>query len=165
MFSPANEDVALDSDVYAFTTLKRMFRVFGPFPQTYQDFAEINPNLLPVIEAIHDYGPPEKPFSRISPIECSPADKDFILKIMKLDPRDRPTAQQLLDDEWFTEESEDTRMPLEEYYEVIRRRNAEAKAKAERETSESSKKFAEDEESKGTSTYSGKHGVPRDTRR
>lgn len=151
MFNPANEDVGPDSDLYAFTTLKRMFRVFGPFPRTFQDFAEINPNLLPVIEAIHDYGPPEKPFSRISPIECFPTDKKFLLKIMKLDPRDRPTAQQLLDDEWFTEESEDTRMPLEEYYEVIRRRNAEARLQAEQEASGASKKSMDNEESKNTS--------------
>jgi hypothetical protein len=33
---------------------------------------------------------------------------------MKLDPRERPTAEQLLKDEWFTEESEDTRGPLPE---------------------------------------------------
>lgn len=147
MFNPANEDVGPDSDAYAFTSLKRMYRVFGPFPRTYQDFAEINPNLLPVINIIHDYGPPERPFSRISPMEVSPADKKFISKIMKLDPRDRPTAQQLLDDEWFTEESEDTRMPLEKYYEVIRRRNAEAKVKAEKEVSGGTK-CAENEESK-----------------
>lgn len=147
MFNPANEDVGPDSDAYAFTTLKRMYRVFGPFPQTYQDFAEINPNLLPVLNVIHDYGPPERPFSLISPMEVSPADKEFILKIMRLDPRDRPTAQQLLDDEWFTEESEDTRMPLEEYYEVIRRRNAEAKAQTENEVSEGTR-CAEDEEAK-----------------
>lgn len=128
MFNPANEDVGIDDDIYAFTVLKRMYRVFGPFPQTFEDFAEVNPNLLTVINVIHEYGPPERPFQRTSPIEVSPADKEFILKIMKLDPRDRPTAQQLLDDEWFVEESEDTRMPLEEYYEVIRKRNAAAKA-------------------------------------
>ncbi|KAL3443687.1 kinase-like domain-containing protein [Aspergillus insuetus] len=28
-------------------------------------------------------------------------DKEFVLKVMKLDPRDRLTAQALLDDEWF----------------------------------------------------------------
>lgn len=151
MFNPANEDVGPDSEAYAFTTLKRMYRVFGPFPQTYEDFADINPNLLPVIQIIHqEYGPPERPFCRISPIEVSPADKVFLLKIMKLDPRDRPTAQQLLDDEWFTEESEDTRMPLKEYYKVIDQRNAQAKAKAEKEASGVSKKCVENEGSKDT---------------
>lgn len=128
MFNPANEDVALDDEVYPFITLRRMYRVFGPFPQPFEDFSGKNPNLLTIINVLHEYGPPEKPFHRISRMEVSPADKKFLLKVMKLDPRDRTTARELLDDEWFTEESEDTRMPLEEYYEVIRRRNEEAKS-------------------------------------
>lgn len=128
MFNPANEDVAIDDDLYPFVTLRRMYRVFGPFPQTFEEFAGKNPDLLTIINVLHESGPPEKPFHRISRMEVSPADKDFLLKIMKLDPRDRPTARQLLEDEWFAEESEDTRMPLEEYYGVIRRRNEEAKA-------------------------------------
>ena len=33
--------------------------------------------------------------------ELSQKDKDFLLGIMKLDPRDRPTAKELLQDEWF----------------------------------------------------------------
>jgi serine/threonine protein kinase len=41
------------------------------------------------------------PFSWTSPGEVSDADKAFILRIMKLDPRDRPMAQELLEDEWF----------------------------------------------------------------
>ncbi|KAL3712838.1 hypothetical protein TMatcc_001540 [Talaromyces marneffei ATCC 18224] len=36
------------------------------------------------------------------------ADKQFVLKMMKLDPRDRPTARELLKDQWFTESSERT---------------------------------------------------------
>ena len=31
-------------------------------------------------------------------------DRTFICKIMKLDSRDRPTAQELLQDEWFQED-------------------------------------------------------------
>jgi serine/threonine protein kinase len=47
--------------------------------------------------------PPEKmkPFERITEQEVSKEDKAFLLKIMKLDPRDRPTAKQLMEDEWF----------------------------------------------------------------
>jgi serine/threonine protein kinase len=40
------------------------------------------------------------------------ADKEFILKVLKLEPRDRPTAEELLADTWFTEESQSTRDPL-----------------------------------------------------
>jgi hypothetical protein len=53
-----------------------------------------------------DQTPPEalSPFSWTSPAEVSDVDKAFILRIMKLDPRDRPTAQELLGDEWFQAE-------------------------------------------------------------
>jgi serine/threonine protein kinase len=33
--------------------------------------------------------------------ELSEKDKAFIMRIMKLDPRDRPTAADLLEDAWF----------------------------------------------------------------
>lgn len=42
-----------------------------------------------------------KPFERIAEREISKEDKTFILKIMKLNPRDRLTARELLDDVWF----------------------------------------------------------------
>ena len=41
------------------------------------------------------------PWVAISTKEVCKEDNEFVLKIMKLDPRDRPTAQQLLEDEWF----------------------------------------------------------------
>jgi serine/threonine protein kinase len=40
-------------------------------------------------------------FSWTTSAEVSDADKAFILRIMKLDPRDRPSAKELLEDEWF----------------------------------------------------------------
>jgi serine/threonine protein kinase len=40
-------------------------------------------------------------FSRISEREISTEDKEFVLRIMKLDPRDRPSAEELLEDKWF----------------------------------------------------------------
>lgn len=42
-----------------------------------------------------------KPFEYVADREITKEDKAFILKIMKLDPRDRPTAKELLQDEWF----------------------------------------------------------------
>lgn len=43
-----------------------------------------------------------KPFQLASRREISPEDKEFVLKIMKMDPRDRPTVTEILEDEWFT---------------------------------------------------------------
>lgn len=45
-----------------------------------------------------------KPFHLSVDKELSDEDKTFICKIMKLDPRDRPTAKELLQDEWFSQE-------------------------------------------------------------
>jgi serine/threonine protein kinase len=43
----------------------------------------------------------KKPFGQISEKEISKQDKEFFLKIMRLDPRDRPSAAELLQNEWF----------------------------------------------------------------
>ena len=46
-------------------------------------------------------------FQRITGREICKKDKDFIGKIMMMDWRDRPTAKQLLEDEWFKEDCEE----------------------------------------------------------
>jgi serine/threonine protein kinase len=49
-----------------------------------------------------------KRFQYLSEREICNVDKAFVLKTMKLDPRDRPTASELLQDEWLTARSERT---------------------------------------------------------
>lgn len=44
-----------------------------------------------------------RPFHLTTTREISQEDKEFVLKVMKLDPRDRPTARELLDDGCFRE--------------------------------------------------------------
>ena len=44
-----------------------------------------------------------KPFQFLTDEEITIEDKKVLLKVMKLDPRDRPTAKELLRDEWFQE--------------------------------------------------------------
>ncbi|KAK3306268.1 kinase-like domain-containing protein [Chaetomium strumarium] len=80
LFNPAIDKVRPEDDLYELTVLKRMYKFFGPFPESYKDFNDEETMIFR---------------------EIPPADKSFILKIMKLDPRDRPTAQQLLQDEWL----------------------------------------------------------------
>ncbi|PGH11841.1 hypothetical protein AJ79_04638 [Helicocarpus griseus UAMH5409] len=96
------------TDIWSFGALCQFF---GPFPETYQEIA--GPETLAISMYIHQSLPPEnrKPFTRISKKEVSTEDRDFILKITKLDPRDRPTAKELLKDEWFRagEEGEEAR--------------------------------------------------------
>jgi serine/threonine protein kinase len=81
---------------------------FGPFPISYKEIADEDTQkaIIGIMSAV----PPEmlKPFQRLSEREICNEDKAFILKIMKLDPRDRPLVGELLQDEWFTERSERT---------------------------------------------------------
>lgn len=108
LFNPAIEGLTPEDHDYFFTVLKRMYKFFGPFPPNYSD----NPDTMTVINFFNDSGPPEKPFHLVTTREIPAADKKFILKVMKLDPRERPTVEELSEDGWFTEESEDTRTPL-----------------------------------------------------
>ena len=92
----------------------------GPFPISYKEIANedkiANEDTQEVIIGIMSAVPPEKlkSFQYLSEREIVNEDKAFILKIMKLDPRDRPVVRELLQDEWFTERLEkDCRMVFE----------------------------------------------------
>lgn len=81
---------------------------FGSFPISYKEIAD--EETQEAIVRIMSTVPPEKmkPFARIGEKDICNPDKTFVLKIMKLDPRDCPTATELLQDEWVTELSERT---------------------------------------------------------
>jgi serine/threonine protein kinase len=95
----------ISDDEYPFQVLIHQISWFGPIPQTYA-------NLLPdeddnrwnfLGEAVSriEHHNAWKPFCTAQ--DVTHADKKFLCKIMKLDPRDRPTAAELLHDEWFLE--------------------------------------------------------------
>ncbi|TLD20250.1 hypothetical protein PspLS_08584 [Pyricularia sp. CBS 133598] len=93
------------------TALRRMHKFFGPFPPSYGEFDD--PEVMDITNNIRTRdGPPAKPFARVTSREIPLAGRDFILRIMKLDLCDRPTAEELLADTWFTGESKDTCVPL-----------------------------------------------------
>jgi serine/threonine protein kinase len=90
-------------DDYEVEILTKYHIYFGPYPPSYADLAD--QETLGVLSLVMNHVPPEKlrPFSRASQREILKEDKEFVLKIMKLDPRDRPTAKELLEDEWFSQ--------------------------------------------------------------
>lgn len=90
-----------DHDDYYAQILFKHHRVFGPFPLSYQEIAD--DVKIGLITMIMQQSPPEtlKPFHRVATQEISEEDKTFVMRIMKLDPRDRPTAEELLEDAWF----------------------------------------------------------------
>ncbi|TVY73142.1 Serine/threonine-protein kinase STE20 [Lachnellula suecica] len=109
-FDPHWDGLKPDHDDYEYTVLKRMYNSCGPFPLKMAEI--INNDALLLLHHFNEQAPPQKPLTRWSTNEIPPADNAFIRKILKLDPRDRPTVDEILADKWFTENSEDTRAPL-----------------------------------------------------
>lgn len=72
----------------------------------------LNPVALDVVFFLNWQGNPRKPLQRWPMKETPSADNEFIRRILQLDPRERPTVEEILEDEWFIEESDDTRTPI-----------------------------------------------------
>jgi hypothetical protein len=94
--------MAREHEEYEFQVLMRQFQFFGPFPETYHEI--VDKATIEVVLWIMDNFPPDqmKYFYLISETEVSEEDKRLICQIMKLDPRQRPTVQQLLESDWFS---------------------------------------------------------------
>ncbi|MCJ1249722.1 hypothetical protein MMC30_006948 [Trapelia coarctata] len=103
IFRPKNADI--DSEEYPLLILIKQASIFGPVPLSFQDIADDErlEILAKTIHFINDNNL-KKPFYLSADKELSKEDRTFICKIMKLDPRDRPTAKELLQDEWFRED-------------------------------------------------------------
>ena len=87
--------------------LKRQFRYFGPFPPKYEEIA--SPETIAAILCLMEEIPQSQttPFYRTTEKEVCKKDKEFIGKIMMLDWRDRLTARELLENEWFKEDGKE----------------------------------------------------------
>ncbi|KAL5329140.1 hypothetical protein ACEPPN_002650 [Leptodophora sp. 'Broadleaf-Isolate-01'] len=92
---------------YGLEVLKRQFRYFVPFPAKYEEIA--SPETIAAILYLVEEIPQSQttPFHRTTEKEVCKKDKEFIGKIMMLDWRDRPTARDLLEDEWFEEDEKE----------------------------------------------------------
>lgn len=97
-------DVSVEDEFFDVKILMKHHQFFGPFPLSYREIAD--EDVLTILTYVMNEVPREtlKPFQYITEREISKKDKAFVLKIMKLDPRDRPTAKELLQDEWFQAE-------------------------------------------------------------
>ena len=98
---------------YSFHVLLRHYRIFGPWPASYNEIADSD--RIQVLNYIDEISPRKtlRPFEYIDDVELVKEDKLFFLKFMKLDPRDRPSARELLEDEWFMDEGASIASSLE----------------------------------------------------
>lgn len=94
-------DVPLGHDEYDVKILLKHHRCFGPFPEPYEEIAD--QQRLGILTWVMQNSPAEtlRPFHLTTSKEICQDDKEFVPKIMRLDPRDRPSAGQLLEHQWF----------------------------------------------------------------
>lgn len=100
MFLPPGADQ--EAEEYPMQVLMRQIIHFGPVPRSYMEITDDDQQL--VLGSLQQHISDEKmyrPFARACDKEVTMEDRAFIVKIMKLDPRDRPTAKELLRDDWF----------------------------------------------------------------
>lgn len=92
-------------DKYLAGVFKEQYAFFGPPPEKFTEIASpaTQHTLLCVgAEVQNDM----RPFMRITEREMVYKDKVFVAKMMKMDWRDRPTAKELLEDEWWADDEE-----------------------------------------------------------
>ena len=86
--------------------LVKQIAYFGPFPVSYFDILPKDDERWEFIGDATQYiidNQKWKPFAKAEDEELVEEDRTFICKIMKLDPRERPTVKELLQDSWFTQ--------------------------------------------------------------
>lgn len=107
MFEPDPKDATADDESYLFYILVRQLAHFGPVPKSYIDLIPRDDgDRWPVLAAATVYikeNQKQRPFEIIQDDCLTEEDREFLLKVMKFDPRDRPTAAQLLQDKWFSD--------------------------------------------------------------
>lgn len=108
-FDPGWEGRTAKDEDYGLTVLRRMYNAVGPFPPSLADL--LDPEAFQIVLFLNRQGPPQKPLQRWTTKEIPAVDNEFIRRILKLDPRERPNVEEIMQDEWFTEQSEDTREP------------------------------------------------------
>jgi hypothetical protein len=91
-------DVPVNHEDYDLKILMKHHQCFGPFPASYDEIANQERRVV-LIWAMQNCPPSTlKSFHLTTSQEICNEDKEFVLKVMKLDPRDRPSAQELLED-------------------------------------------------------------------
>lgn len=85
---------------------------FGPYPLSYLDMVDLDTtkliiHIMNTVAGVTSEKDVRKPFFLMREKEISKEDRAFLGKMMLMDPRDRPTAMELLRDEWFADPGDD----------------------------------------------------------
>ncbi|OBT75111.1 hypothetical protein VF21_05498 [Pseudogymnoascus sp. 05NY08] len=104
--------VPADHEEYELEILMKHCQFFGPYPLSYKDLANLETQnvlayVMNTVGGATSGRDMRKPFYLIREAEILKEDRTFLGRMMRLDPRDRPTATELLGDEWFDDPGDD----------------------------------------------------------
>ncbi|KAH8673372.1 kinase-like domain-containing protein [Xylariales sp. PMI_506] len=99
LFEPPGVSFKKDDPEYNFLVLRRQTQFFGPFPSGFRKIT--NDKALEVINRLDKTHDKLTPFNLLQDKVMTGEDKDFICWIMKIDSRDRPTAEEVLAHKWW----------------------------------------------------------------
>lgn len=100
IFEP--NDSKVGDEAYDWLVFLNRVELFGPLRLKFQEI--LNKERLEIATmAINHVLAKERPRRFCSAVdrELGPGDREFICRIMRLEPRERPTAKELLEDEWL----------------------------------------------------------------
>ncbi|KAL3421966.1 serine/threonine protein kinase [Phlyctema vagabunda] len=105
IFRPDAKDVDFEDEGFLMHVLIRQLATFGPTPASYTsliaDEDDSRWEALGTATQFIQENDRIRPFALAKDKCLTEEDKEFILKIMRFDPRDRPTVGELLQDKWF----------------------------------------------------------------
>jgi casein kinase II subunit alpha len=104
IFKPDPKDAEPDDLTYPNHVFVEQIAYFGPFPLSYFEILPEDDERWEMVGDTTQYiidNKKWKPFALVEDKELSVEDRTFICRIMKLDPRERPTARELLQDPWL----------------------------------------------------------------
>lgn len=100
-FSPLGVDEK--DEIYPVMILMLQCAYFGPFPSKYVELSDaISMRDLDGIEGLVTQGGGRKKYRNTLATKISRETVSFLDKLIKLDPRDRPSPQELLQDQWLS---------------------------------------------------------------
>ncbi|WPG97786.1 Hypothetical protein R9X50_00056700 [Acrodontium crateriforme] len=95
-------EIPADDEDLPINVLLQQTRYFGPFPLSYETL--LDKQQESILAAIHYHIEEHnirKPFIQAEDEEMTAEDKEFLLHVLQLDPRDRPTARALRGHKWL----------------------------------------------------------------
>lgn len=103
IFKPPN--ISADDEEFPVNVLIQQARYFGPFPLTYATYLDKEEEqVLAAIHILIEEQDSRKPFPLVEDKELTLGDKEFLCRVMELDPMERPTAKELLTHSWFDQQ-------------------------------------------------------------